>query len=100
MGIGVRLVPRKELVGTLQLLLQARRLKVSPALPEAQTLVAELMKFKAKPTTATDDTLESWREGPHDDLVLAVTMAAWEGENHPAFFAWLRLREDLIRDQL
>ena len=88
-GMGVRLVPRKELVSTLQVLLQARRLKVSPALPEAQTLVTELMNFKAKPETATDDTLESWREGPHDDLVLAVAMAAWEGENHQGFFCWL-----------
>ncbi|HEY7153834.1 MAG TPA: hypothetical protein VH575_07725 [Gemmataceae bacterium] len=99
-GRGVRLVPRKELVSTLQVLLQARRLKVSPALPEAQTLVTELMKFKAKPTTATDDTLESWREGPHDDLVLAVAMAAWEGENHQGFLYWLRLRDDLLRDEL
>jgi hypothetical protein len=99
-GIGVRLVPRKELVSTLQVLLQARRLKVSPALPEAQTLATELMKFKAKPTTATDDTLESWREGPHDDLVLAVALAAWEGENHLGFFYWLRLRDELLRDEL
>jgi hypothetical protein len=89
-GVGVRLVPRKELVSTLQVLLQGRRLKVSPALPQAQTLVTELMNFKAKPETATDDTLESWRDGPQDDLVLAVAIAAWEGESHQGWFYWLR----------
>jgi hypothetical protein len=86
---GVWLIPRKELVSTLQVLLQARRIKVSPALPDAQLLVQELMNFKAKPVTATDDTLESWREGPHDDLVLAVAIAAWEGEHYLDWSWWL-----------
>jgi len=27
-----------------------------------------------------EETLEAWREGPHDDLVLAVALAAWWGE--------------------
>jgi hypothetical protein len=86
---GVRLVPRKELVSTLQILLQGRRLKVSPALPQAQTLVEELTNFKAKAKAASDDTLEAWREGPHDDLVLAVAIAAWEGEHHSEFTWWI-----------
>lgn len=81
----MRLVPRKELVSTRQLILQERRLKVSPALPEAQTLVRELTIFKAKPRTAVEETLELWREGPHDDLVLAVALAAWEGEAYRPF---------------
>jgi hypothetical protein len=88
-GVGVRLVPRKELVSTLQLILQERRLKVSPALPEAQTLVRELMNFKAKPPSVTEDTLESWREGPQDDLVLAVVLAAWQGEAYGPFLIGL-----------
>ncbi len=85
---GVRLIPRKELVSTLQLLLQERRLKVSPALSEAATLVRELAEFKIKDMPA-GDTAELWREGPHDDLVLAVAIAAWQGENRrtlKAFF--------------
>ncbi len=32
-------VPKKDLVGVVQVLLQARRIKVPPALPEASTLV-------------------------------------------------------------
>jgi hypothetical protein len=81
---GVWLVPKKELVSTLQLLLQERRLKVSPALPEAATLARELAEFKIKAPPA-GDVPELWREGPHDDLVLAVAIAAWLGERHVEF---------------
>jgi hypothetical protein len=77
---GVLHVPKKELVGTLQILLQTRRLQVPRTLPEAAVLVQELDSFRTKVTTAKNETLESWREGRHDDLVFAVAMAAWLGE--------------------
>jgi hypothetical protein len=77
---GVLHVPKKELVGTLQVLLQTRRLQVSRSLPDAAVLVQELENFRAKVTTAKKETLESWREGRHDDLILAVAVAAWLGE--------------------
>lgn len=73
-------VPRKELASTLQVLLQTRRLKIAPALPAAQLLVSELMKFQVKPKAIGADAYEMWREGPHDDLVLAVAIAAWKAE--------------------
>jgi hypothetical protein len=75
------LVPKKELVGTLQVLLQARRLHVARHLAEAQTLIDELMLFQVKVTAAANETFGTWREGRHDDLVLAVAIAAWAGEN-------------------
>ncbi len=78
--LGGWLVPRKELVSTTQVLLQERRLKVAQALPEAAMLQQELLNFKTKPSTAPLDTFEAWRENPHDDLVLAVAIAAWIGE--------------------
>jgi hypothetical protein len=74
------LVPKKEIVSTLQVLLQGRRLKVAQTLPQAPTLVQELLNFKAKVTTAAADSFEDWRENPHDDLVLAIGIAAWVGE--------------------
>ena len=43
-------------------------------------LVQELENFRAKVTTAKNEGLESWREGRHDDLILAVAVAAWLGE--------------------
>jgi hypothetical protein len=79
-GDGGLQVPRKELVGVLQVLLQNRRLKIPASLPDADLLIDELLKFRAKVTVASDNTLESWREGPHDDLVLAVGLAAWQSE--------------------
>jgi hypothetical protein len=74
------LVPKKELVSTLQVLLQSRRIKVAPTLPEARTLVEELTNFRVKITLACNETFGAWREGAHDDLVLAVAIAVWEGE--------------------
>jgi hypothetical protein len=79
------LVPRKELVSTMQVLLQSQRLKVAESLPEAPLLVRELVNFKAKVTAADKDDMEAWREGTHDDLVLAVAIAAWEGERYVPF---------------
>jgi hypothetical protein len=74
-------VPKKELVSTLQVLLQGRRLKVAQTLPEAETLVKELQNFKAKINlSSATEAFEDWRERDDDDLVLAVAIAAWQGE--------------------
>ena len=74
-------VPKRDLVGVLQVLLQTQRLKVAEALPLAQVLVQELLNFKVTidPRTA-HDSYAAWREGMHDDLVLATALAVWWGE--------------------
>jgi hypothetical protein len=71
-------VPKRDLVTVTQVLLQNGRLKVAASLPEAETLRRELLNFRVKidPQTA-HDSYEHWREGDHDDLVLAVSMGAW-----------------------
>src|SRR5579862_7708918 len=46
-GVGL-CIPKKELVGAVQVLLQARRLQVPRTLPEAQLLVKELENFKMR----------------------------------------------------
>ena len=74
-------VPKKELVSTLQVLLQSRRLQIASRLEYAATLTKELLAFRVKITTAANETFEAWRERDHDDLVLAVAMAAWLGEH-------------------
>jgi hypothetical protein len=81
-------VPKKDLVSTLQVLLQSRRIKVAPRLRESQTLVKELTNFRVKANLSSNETLEAWREGPHDDLVLAVAIAAWQSEHLREF--WIR----------
>jgi hypothetical protein len=40
------LVPKKDLVGILQLLLQEKRMKVAPALEQMKTLAEELQQFQ------------------------------------------------------
>jgi hypothetical protein len=76
-------VPKKLLVAVTQVLLQNRRLEVAPTLELADTLAKELGLFRVKVTTAGNETFESWRERDHDDLVLAVALAAWAGERAP-----------------
>ena len=73
-------VPKRDLVSTLQILLQEGRLKVAESLPEASILVKELLTFQVKITASAHDVYGSWREGAHDDLVLAVALGAWAGE--------------------
>jgi hypothetical protein len=77
---GVRLVPRTELVGVMQIRLQSGRLRVADALAEAGTLVHEMENFRAEVPKVAEEV--SWREGAHDDLVLAVAIAVWEAERH------------------
>ena len=75
-------VPKRDLVGVVQALLQTERLKIAKSLPLAKTLLEELQNFKVKITLNAHDTYGEWREGKHDDLVLAVAMACWFGENY------------------
>jgi hypothetical protein len=71
-------VPKRDLVSATQVLLQNGRLKIAPNLRDADVLKRELQNFKVKidPKTA-HDSYEHWREGDHDDLVLATAMACW-----------------------
>jgi hypothetical protein len=82
---GSRHVPKKELVTALQLLLQGRRLRIAKGLPEAQVLTEELMNFRIKITAAAHETFGVWRQGQHDDLVLAVALAGWWAEREPSY---------------
>lgn len=74
-------VPKKELVGCVQVLLGTGRLEVAPTLPHAATLVHELKNFHYKINTQTAHvSYENWRDAEHDDMVLAASLAAWAGE--------------------
>jgi hypothetical protein len=73
-------VRKRDLVSTMQVLMRTSRLKVAVALPEAATLVQELLAFQVKIAPHGYDTSGTWREGGHDDLALAVALAYWCGE--------------------
>jgi len=72
-------VPKKDLVGTLQVAYNSRRIKVIPC-PEAQILVRELKNFKYRlhAGAAGGMQFDTWRDGQHDDLVLALALACWQ----------------------
>jgi hypothetical protein len=75
-------VPKRDLVGVLQVLLQTGRLKVASKLALGPVLQEEMLNFKVKIDPATaHDSYSAWREADHDDLVLSVAMAAWWGQH-------------------
>jgi hypothetical protein len=76
-------VPKKELVTCLQVVLQSHRLRIARGLHEAALLVRELQQFQVKITAAANETFGVWRDGQHDDLVLAVALACWWAERNP-----------------
>ena len=79
-GGGIYRVPKRDLIAAPQVLLQCRKLRIAAALPEAETLAAELRNFRYEVTRARHDTYAAWREGDHDDLVLAVALAVWAAQ--------------------
>lgn len=70
-------VPKRDLISATQVLLQQGRLKFAEGLPYVSTLIKELVSMQVKITTEAHDTYGVWREGQHDDLALAVALAAW-----------------------
>jgi hypothetical protein len=77
---GIR-APKRDIIGAVQVLLHTERLKIAQVMPEVPALVQEFLTFRVKidPVTA-HDSYGSWREGSHDDLLLALAIAAWFGE--------------------
>ncbi len=74
-------VPKRDLISATLVLLQNGRLKIADALPLKDVLVKELLNFRVKINISTaHDSYEAWREGDHDDLVLAVALSCWAGE--------------------
>jgi hypothetical protein len=75
---GTYRVPKRNLVSALQAAMQTGTLKIASSLELAELLREELLNFRIKINIATGhDSYENWREGDHDDLVLAAAMAVW-----------------------
>jgi hypothetical protein len=76
-------VPKRDLVAGVAVALQTARLRIAPDLPHAATLVEELQNFRFSISAAGHATFgagQEWREGNHDDLVLAVAIGLWAAE--------------------
>lgn len=76
-------IPKKDVVAVTQVLLQAGRLKIAQALPDASLLARELVNFRFKVGHEKSDDALDWRESPNDDLVLALAIAVWQAEQCP-----------------
>jgi hypothetical protein len=82
---GIDRVPKRELVTTLQVALQTRRLRIAEDLPLAELLLKEMRGFRVKISltghASFGNDVGSWREADHDDLVLATALGVWMLEN-------------------
>jgi hypothetical protein len=75
-----RRVPKRDVASTIAVLLQTGRLRIARGLRESDTLLRELVSFRVKISLSGHDSYEAWRQHEHDDLVLAVGLAAWLAE--------------------
>lgn len=90
-------VPKRDLVGSVQVALQNRILKFD-RIPFEATLKKEIQNFRVKISAEGHDTYNNWRESDHDDLLLAVAIACWTAEQMIALFA--KLGVDAIHDRI
>jgi len=75
-------VPKRDLISGLQIAAQNDALKVASGLEHGPVLAQELQDFKVKIDSRTGhDSYGSWREGSHDDLILATAIALWTAEH-------------------
>jgi len=84
-----RRVPKRDLVSTVAVLLQTGRLRIARGLALASVLEHEPQSFRAKISISGNDTYEAWRDKDHDDLVLAVALAAWVMEKAVDWDKWI-----------
>ncbi len=76
-------VPKKILASSLDITFAEDRLDITPDSTHSGTLKAELQNFRVKVSAGGNETMEAWREGMHDDLVLSGALAVWRGETTP-----------------
>ena len=78
-------VPKRDLITNLVLRVQNRELTLLDHLPLAPALLAEMLSMTAKINSRTgNDSYGAEKAGEHDDLVTALSLAAWWAQNRPA----------------
>jgi hypothetical protein len=76
-------VPKRDLISVLLVAFQSGLIKISSELEHATALAHELAGMRRRITAAGTDQYGVWREGEHDDLVLALALAVWYAERLP-----------------
>lgn len=83
-------VPKKELVSIIQVLMGTNRLTIEQNMKNCGNLTKELKNFKVKQNLETgNESFEAWRDHDHDDMVLALAISLWVGEQANRDF-WVR----------
>ncbi len=70
-------VPKRDLVVGLEVMLETGSLRIATGLREGETFIKELTGMRVKVSAGRREQFEAWREGTHDDLVLAAALACW-----------------------
>jgi hypothetical protein len=58
-----------------------------------------LAAFQVKSTTAATEEMDAWRQGAHDDLVLAIAVATWFGQRRFQRFRMWREPDDIAANR-
>jgi hypothetical protein len=70
-------VPKRDLIGALQVALQRSQLQIAKQTTDTEALLQEMQNYRVKIDERTAHDSYNARQGKHDDLVLAVALAAW-----------------------
>ncbi len=73
----VHRIPKRDLISRVQLMLESNDLKISNRLPALEHLREELRQFRMTINHSQHDQYSA-REGEHDDLILALSLAAYK----------------------
>jgi hypothetical protein len=57
--------------------MQQGGLQIAEGMKEGATLVKEMAEMRVKVSGSGNEQFGAWRDGEHDDLVLAVSLACW-----------------------
>ena len=77
-------VPKRDLIAGLQVLFQTSALQIAGGLKHGPALTSEMAEMRVKVTGPGREQFGAWREGTHDDLVLAVALACWAARHSHA----------------
>ncbi len=94
-------VPKRDLIGALEVVLQTHRLVIVDGLQGTADLRAELVAFQFELSQRGHDTYEA-ASGHHDDLVLALSLAVWHAEKDQGWVwkeYWRRSREPIADEE-
>jgi len=73
-------VPKRDVLMKIVLQFENQALTIASKLELAPALQHELASLTVKFSAAANDTITTWREGDHDDLVFAVALANWRAQ--------------------